>query len=96
MALSENSSLSQFVLCLLGSWYWFSDRQRTDRSTYEVIARCTCHPHLEELDEITIAQAKRGDFLHERHGLWFLCESRQIFYSRRLTKAKLLVQLNEP
>jgi len=38
---------SDVLLWLLGFWYWLSDRHRADRATYEVIARCACHPHAE-------------------------------------------------
>jgi hypothetical protein len=35
------------LLWLLGVWYWARDKHRADRATYEVTARCACHPHLE-------------------------------------------------
>ena len=35
------------MLWLLGCWYWFWHKHRSDRATYDVTARCKCHPQFE-------------------------------------------------
>jgi hypothetical protein len=49
------------ALWFLTCWYWFWDKHRADRATYETIvtARCKCHPQFEGRGETKIQAIRK-------------------------------------